>query len=537
MSTQTNTYTVILGGVKYDVSVSAPVYKFLKGTKGDKGEPGAGGGTAAEVEVNPEEFSGNLGETDTNVQAALETIDQLALGASAAEAVAVDTEQFSGNLGDTDTNVQAALETIDQLALGASAAEAVAVDTEQFSGNLGETDTNVQAALETIDQLEISNGGAEVGEIRQFTGGAPSAEWLACDGSAYLQSAYAALYAAVGLLHDFAGWSAVAVTTGAEKFCEAIGGNHAGRVWSGGYSRMSYSDDFGLSWTTVESAGYAQNIGVEYISTLSRLVVGGQVGRIYTSDDGGASYTRRDDAGSPAIDPMDGQGVNCSINIGGVVYLAGEGGKICKTANGIDYDKLTFGDSTAIVQLAYGNGILVATTAARNNVRWSDDLGTTWNAATYGGTVPAAMTITDMIWSESEGMFIRCSHSNSSISVSLDGKRWTNGVNMGVGNLFAICECQNSFIFGSSAGLNVQVPKSRLGGLGTVANIFTAAPNTGTNARTLFLCSNGNLLRGEGRTVAYNWVLNKSYNAATSFRVPSPVLDGVAPDTYIYAGS
>ena len=84
--------------------------------------------TAAEVPVTASSFGGNLSNTDTDVQTALETIDGFTLGGG----------------GGTGTDDQTATE--------------VLTSTTNFGNNLGTGDTTVQAALDTLDDLTISGG-------------------------------------------------------------------------------------------------------------------------------------------------------------------------------------------------------------------------------------------------------------------------------------------------------------------------------------------------------------------------------------------
>ena len=84
--------------------------------------------TAAEVPVTASSFGGNLSNTDTDVQTALETIDGFTLGGG----------------GGTGTDDQTATE--------------VPTSTTNFGNNLGTGDTTVQAALDTLDDLTISGG-------------------------------------------------------------------------------------------------------------------------------------------------------------------------------------------------------------------------------------------------------------------------------------------------------------------------------------------------------------------------------------------
>ena len=182
---------------------------FVEFLKLEVGSGGSGGATtAAQVSVNANSFNGNLSNSDTDVQAALDTIDGLSIGSGGgggtddqtAREVPVIVTSFSTALGSGDTDVQAALDTLDahghsysqidgRLALSDDApvntgttpsagnsntvsrsnhnhgisdsqtAALVPVDASGFSNNLSSTDNNVQLALTTIDGLNIGSGG------------------------------------------------------------------------------------------------------------------------------------------------------------------------------------------------------------------------------------------------------------------------------------------------------------------------------------------------------------------------------------------
>ena len=87
-----------------------------------------------------------------------------------ADGTEVDPSSFDGNLGSGDTDVQTALETIDDFTLGGggggtddqTAAE-VTVSVTDFDGNLSASDDSVQEALDTLDDLSVGGGGGGTG--------------------------------------------------------------------------------------------------------------------------------------------------------------------------------------------------------------------------------------------------------------------------------------------------------------------------------------------------------------------------------------
>lgn len=74
-------------------------------------------------------------------------------GPAWAKRISLDTTNFDNNLDETDTDVQTAMETIDELVTGGGVASDVTVVTTSFDNNLSAADDDVQKALDTIDNL------------------------------------------------------------------------------------------------------------------------------------------------------------------------------------------------------------------------------------------------------------------------------------------------------------------------------------------------------------------------------------------------
>ena len=114
--------------------------------------------SAAEVNTSTTNFNGTLSNTDTTVQAALDTIDNLTITGTddqTAGEVNTDTTNFGGTLSGADTTVQAALDTIDNLTITGTDdqdASEVNTDTADFDTALSAADATVQMALDTLDE-------------------------------------------------------------------------------------------------------------------------------------------------------------------------------------------------------------------------------------------------------------------------------------------------------------------------------------------------------------------------------------------------
>lgn len=72
--------------------------------------------------------------------------------------ITLDTTNFDGILGPGDTDVQTAMETIDDYSATGDAVD-ITLDTTDFDGILGPGDTDVQTAMETIDDYTPPGGG------------------------------------------------------------------------------------------------------------------------------------------------------------------------------------------------------------------------------------------------------------------------------------------------------------------------------------------------------------------------------------------
>ena len=128
---------------------------------------------AAASSTNTTQFNKNLSSSDTDVQKALDTIDNLNLGDGGGGGDHNDLTGIQGGAPNdyhhlTQNNVNK-LDGIENNAKADQDALTVPTDTTQFNKNLSSSDTDVQKALDTIDNLNLGDGGGG-GDHNDLTG-------------------------------------------------------------------------------------------------------------------------------------------------------------------------------------------------------------------------------------------------------------------------------------------------------------------------------------------------------------------------------
>ena len=125
---------------------------------------GGGSGVAANVTVLTTDFDGVLSSADSNVQSALETIDEVNLGGGGVAAdVSTNAAVFEKNLSSTDTDVQTALETLDGLN-----SLSIEVPTAYFDGILEGLPNNLHSCIVQLDNLKASYVPTSTGSFDQI---------------------------------------------------------------------------------------------------------------------------------------------------------------------------------------------------------------------------------------------------------------------------------------------------------------------------------------------------------------------------------
>lgn len=365
---------------------------------------------------------------------------------------------------------------------------------------------------------DVQTATPEYGEIRRFPGGSAPALWLACSGLAVSQATYAALYAKVGLLHDFASWTAVGINNS----------NGVTRIGYGNLRFMSvengackYSTDYGANWTRVVNLGSWR--GIAYSPTLDMWICVGDGGIMDYSTDGGATWSA---VATPSFGASDIHGI-CWDSTNLVFIAVGGSGKLATSSDGATFTQQTSNAGAGILYSVChcpSLGISVAVGATGVVVTSPDD--TTWTLRTIG---VVSVNLYDVAAANNIGVVV-CSGQSGRAAWTRNGINWvpfyithenqiqvrvgTDGTRFLVGNYTSN---EMTLINSDMVPRRVaQYSKFSWGGIAWGGGAWVIG---GTDAAV------------HAAVAAY------SYNSATHFRLPSPSLDaGIYSDSYIYAG-
>ena len=358
-----------------------------------------------------------------------------------------------------------------------------------------------------------------IGQIVTATS-SPGTDWLKCNGSVYLQSAYPQLYAQLGLINDYASQVTVSRTGWWSPTRIVYFGNN--RFLAGGLG-IAYSND-GLNWTEGVRAdnGTSVNIdinGAAFSPTLNRWVVVGNPAwglNCAYSDDNGITWT---------IVPIEAYGnfVIWSVCWCGTQFVAGgASNKIATSPDGINWTQQTNPATQTVQGIAY-NGTFILASDLNGNILKSTN-GIDW---TVISTI-ATPFYSAMLYCSSMDMFFG-GHYVSGISYSRTGQTWINVLYQADGNYTHSVATDGVDVYFMS-DTNGHVYK-----LGTdlalkpilnYATITYATCNIAIGNKKMILCGSG-----DGTTLTS---VVPSYNTATSFMVPSPALiSGITSDSWI----
>jgi len=366
----------------------------------------------------------------------------------------------------------------------------------------------------------------EYAESRRFPGGSAPAGWQ-LQGSVLSQSAYSATFAKVGLLHDWAGWTAAGINNGNSPTRIGYGNS---RFVSVEFSRIKYSTNNGATWTesqkvAVEGGGSLTGTwrGCHYVASQDRWYAYGDNGAISTSDDGGETWSTRD-GGLGAINYNGG----CDCN--GAALIVGSNGKIITSTDGSTYVERTSGTINQLNSAAYdatlGRAVAVGNT---DTIVYSSDL------ATWATAVPVGSSGHIYDVARSDDWFLATA-AGGRCFWSADGINWSAGYLTHQNQiLIRVGTDGKNFLVGNYTNGSLWLVKEDL----TVCPVARYASNMGGFGGITY--GNGAwVVGGDNTNPTYRYVCAYAtcgYNIATHFRLPSVALDaGVYADTYFYTG-
>lgn len=200
--------------------------------------------------------------------------------------------------------------------------------------------------------------------------------------------------------------------------------NHAPRAPANAFS--------GFLWCTATSSS-------------GRLVIGGGSGEIQTSDDGGATWIKRTQAG-PFNGSFSGMAYSSSL---GLFVVVGSSGEIQTSPDGTTWTKRTQAGAYAgnFAAAAFGAGLFVIVGTA-GEIQTSPD-GTTWTKRTQAGSFAGVFYNASF-----GGSLFVVSGSSGEIQTSSDGSTWTKRTQAGGfnSNFFGAAYGNGLFIVAGSTG-------------------------------------------------------------------------------------
>lgn len=274
---------------------------------------------------------------------------------------------------------------------------------------------NGYASLDATGKVPVAQvpNASRVGDLLKTTAGAPDANWLACDGAAYLSGAYPALEAIIGLVPKYDVWATRATTAAANRTMRqaaylngqwvGVGANISGDTWigtspdgdtwtervevsgsgQGGQFRVAYgngnyvsvgksgigfySTDNGVTWTQKTGIGTGDLPGLAFGAGL--FVAGGASGALWTSPDG-ITWTDRTSG-----QPWSTSAVNDILWDGSNFYLLAAA-SLYVSSNGLTWSLVGTVPATAYGLAKNGNTIVIG--AASGAYYVSFDVGVTW---------------------------------------------------------------------------------------------------------------------------------------------------------------
>lgn len=358
---------------------------------------------------------------------------------------------------------------------------------------------------------EVATGATyRIGDVQIAPTAPATGTWLLCDGSVYLQSSYADLYAALGLIANSPGqvssFTARTMPSSSNWGAMAYGGGVFVATTNNGTTNAASSTD-GATWTARTIPASLQVQGIAYGAGLFVAVglssAGSATNTAVTSPDG-VTWTSRTLPSSTTWRAVAyGGGLFVAISNGGTAAAS--------STDGINWTARTLPSSSNWRGVAYGGGVFVATSVSSSTAAAISYDGATWTAV----TLPTSGNWNCVAYGN--GVFVTLAGGTGVALTSQDGLSWTNrtlptsaqwnAIVFGGGTFLAVSQTSGNTCITSSDGV-VWMTKTL-----PATGIYNGA----AYGNKLFVTA---ALASTSAASAYAGI---SYNAATQFAVPRAI--------------
>lgn len=384
-----------------------------------------------------------------------------------------------------------------------------AADTAAFAGKLGDAPSDGKTyGRKDAAWAEVATGATyRVGDVQIAPTAPATGTWLLCDGAAYLQASYTALYAELGIISNSPGALTALVSRSlptTANWNAVTYGNGVFVAVSTGTVAATSTD--GVTWTSRTLPSSNTWTGVAYGNGIFVAVATGTTAAASSPD--GITWT----AGSmPSSSNWN------AVTYGNGVFVAvsnTSGTVAASSTNGTSWTARTLPATTTWYSVTYGNGVFVATGAT--TVAATSNDGTTWAAR----TLPASGQWRGVTYGN--GVFVAVRLSGTDAATSQDGISWT---------LRTLPSSSNWQTVGYSGGTFLAVATSSNVAASSPDGIVWTPHTLPASASWAGVSGNGPVIVAvSGGSVNYcaQAFSGVSYDPSTQFAVPKAISDWVS---------
>lgn len=297
--------------------------------------------------------------------------------------------------------------------------------------------------------LVVGGGGVALGATVTTSEVLAAPNYLLCDGAAYLQSTYPALYGVVGLLPDPPEKTPVSWTTNdtlpASLYWKAVAFGNGVFVAIGNNTATTARSTDGVTWAlggNTPSSQYWNHLffvnGLFYVVNNSGFSASSPDGTTWT------------DRGTPTIASGNQRMVYSNTTLVLMSSATSDGRVATSTDGGVSWTARSLISSLGLSGLAFGNGVLVASVSSTttNTAFRSTDDGVTWSAV----TLPVGKSWAKIAFGN--GIFVMPVNNAAEALVSRDGLNWKLVTTAGDTGIVNIIFAEGTFFAFSPAGIS-----------------------------------------------------------------------------------